>query len=134
MALVDEGTKKPQAGRVLPSFAMHKAQEIYAQGRFIRGSPPVETCSPSRAGPRFGVFRGDATCLSGDMRHAGFPDFQAATLQRVADIESLGRTRELVAKDLVLGGKYEVRKPEKGGGGTGGVGDYASLEIRLSSS
>jgi hypothetical protein len=30
------------------------------------------------------------------------------TLQRIADIESLGRTRELVAKDLVLGGKYKI--------------------------
>jgi hypothetical protein len=29
-------------------------------------------------------------------------------LQRISDIESLGRTREVVAKDLVLGGKYKI--------------------------
>lgn len=37
----------------------------------------------------------------------GFDELLEATLQRISDIESLGRTRELVAKDLVLGGKYK---------------------------
>lgn len=37
----------------------------------------------------------------------GFDDHLEATLQRINDIESLGRTREIVAKDLVLGGKYK---------------------------
>jgi len=38
----------------------------------------------------------------------GFEEHLEATLQRIADIESLGRTREIVAKDLVLGGKYKI--------------------------
>jgi hypothetical protein len=38
----------------------------------------------------------------------GFDELLDATLQRISDIESLGRTRELVAKDLVLGGKYKI--------------------------
>ncbi|OBT54789.1 hypothetical protein VE04_04130 [Pseudogymnoascus sp. 24MN13] len=46
----------------------------------------------------------------------GFRDYLDATLQRINDIESLGRTRELVAKDLVLGGKYVISQ-EKGGFG-----------------
>ncbi|CAK7902929.1 hypothetical protein CAAN3_06S04280 [[Candida] anglica] len=41
-----------------------------------------------------------------------FDDLLEETMQRVADIESLGRTRELVAKDLVLGGKYQIKKQE----------------------
>lgn len=38
----------------------------------------------------------------------GFDDHLEKTLQRISDIESLGRTREIVAKDLVLGGKYKI--------------------------
>ncbi len=38
----------------------------------------------------------------------GFEEHLEATLQRISDIESLGRTREIVAKDLVLGGKYKI--------------------------
>ncbi|PBP24579.1 hypothetical protein BUE80_DR004390 [Diplocarpon rosae] len=38
----------------------------------------------------------------------GFDEHLAKTLQRISDIESLGRTRELVAKDLVRGGTYRM--------------------------
>lgn len=40
----------------------------------------------------------------------GFNELLNQTLSRVDAIESLGRTRELVAKDLVLGGKYLIQK------------------------
>lgn len=39
----------------------------------------------------------------------GFDDFLEETADRVSAIESLGRTRELVAKDLVEGGKYTIK-------------------------
>ncbi|KAJ0328407.1 hypothetical protein COL5a_005186 [Colletotrichum fioriniae] len=45
----------------------------------------------------------------------GFRDHLEATIQRIGDIESLGRTRELVAKDLVLGGKYQIVRDGKNG-------------------
>ncbi len=38
----------------------------------------------------------------------GFEEHLQATLDRISAIESLGRTRELVAKDLV-DGKYKIR-------------------------
>ncbi|KAF5103073.1 hypothetical protein D0Z00_000051 [Geotrichum galactomycetum] len=45
----------------------------------------------------------------------GFDDLLAETQDRVSAIESLGRTRELVAKDLVLNGTYKIdMKTEKG--------------------
>lgn len=44
----------------------------------------------------------------------GFDDFLQATLDRIGDIESLGRTRELTIKDLWEGGKYRV-KMQSGG-------------------
>lgn len=39
----------------------------------------------------------------------GFDDHLEATLERIGDIESLGRTRELTIKDLWNGGKYKVQ-------------------------
>jgi hypothetical protein len=47
-------------------------------------------------------------------KEPGFREYLDATLVRIADIESLGRTREIVAKDLVQGGKY-IFKTQKGG-------------------
>lgn len=44
----------------------------------------------------------------------GFDELLDQTLLRVGDIESLGRTREVVFKDLVLGGRINVHKSEKG--------------------
>ena len=50
-------------------------------------------------------------------RQPGFRDHLSKTQDRIDAIESLGRTRELVAKDLVLGGTYEIgREPGAGGG------------------
>lgn len=38
----------------------------------------------------------------------GFEKFLNATLDRIGDIESLGRTKELTFKDLWEGGKYRI--------------------------
>ncbi|PPJ59230.1 hypothetical protein CBER1_05325 [Cercospora berteroae] len=43
----------------------------------------------------------------------GFDEFLEATLERIGDIESLGRTRELTIKDLWDGGKYRVKMQDK---------------------
>lgn len=43
----------------------------------------------------------------------GFDEFLEATLDRIGDIESLGRTRELTIKDLWDGGKYRVKMQDK---------------------
>ncbi|KAI0462788.1 hypothetical protein LJB42_003589 [Komagataella kurtzmanii] len=40
----------------------------------------------------------------------GFDELLNETIERVSEIESLGRTRELVAKDLLLGGHYTVQE------------------------
>ena len=39
----------------------------------------------------------------------GFDKHLQKTLDRISAIESLGRTREIVAKDLVGGGNYRVK-------------------------
>lgn len=57
----------------------------------------------------------------------GFREHLEATLDRISAIESLGRTREIVAKDLVGGGKYRVKVVE--GGGHDGKGVVRELEV-----
>ena len=60
----------------------------------------------------------------------GFAEHLEKTLQRISDIESLGRTRELVAKDLVLGGRYVVLLLFHFGLVVGGAGESESKSKR----
>lgn len=57
----------------------------------------------------------------------GFREHLDATLERISAIESLGRTREVVAKDLVRGGKYRVKVVK--GGERGGQGVVTEMEV-----
>ncbi|KAI0891922.1 hypothetical protein F4806DRAFT_481142 [Annulohypoxylon nitens] len=116
LALVDkeeemEQTYDPDKGHVLPWYRMHKAQEIMTRADFIRDFDrlnffTITSTAQVRASsvPMHRAFR--EICAE-----PGFREFLQDTLERIAAIESLGRTRELVAKDLVLGGKYQISKP-----------------------
>ncbi|KAI0418924.1 hypothetical protein F5X98DRAFT_336703 [Xylaria grammica] len=120
-ALVDkeeemDKTYDPETGHVLPSFQMHKAQQVMTRADFIRELDrlnlfTITSTAQVRASsvPMHRAFK--EICSE-----PGFRQFLEDTLQRISDIESLGRTRELVAKDLVLGGKYEIaRAPDRSG-------------------
>jgi len=52
---------------------------------------------------------------------AGFREHLQAALDRTSEIENLGRTREIVVKDLVRGGRYSVVNAGGGWGGRGGL-------------
>jgi hypothetical protein len=118
-ALVDEeaemdSTYDPKLGHILPSFPLHKAQQIMTRSDFIRPLDRLNMFSITsdarvRASsvPMHRAFRQIVA-------EPGFREHLQATIDRIAAIESLGRTRELVAKDLVLGGQYEVRKVSGG--------------------
>lgn len=122
LALIDQereldNTYDPLIGHNLPSFPMHKAQEIQTRADFVRQLDRMNLFTiTSDAQMR---------AASVPMHHAfreicalpGFREHLEKTNDRIAAIESLGRTRELVAKDLVLGGKYEISKE---GGWNGG--------------
>ncbi|EGS22160.1 uncharacterized protein CTHT_0016770 [Thermochaetoides thermophila DSM 1495] len=114
-ALVDkeaemEKTYDPETGHVLPSFPLHKAQEIMTRADFVRALDRLNLFSITSDA--------QVRASSVPMHHAfreivaqpGFREHLQATIDRIAAIESLGRTRELVAKDLVHGAKYEIRK------------------------
>ncbi|KAI4597720.1 hypothetical protein KJ359_003995 [Pestalotiopsis sp. 9143b] len=112
-ALVDkeddmDKTYDDVTGHMLPWFPMHKAQQIMTRSDFIRDLDrlnlyTITSTAQVRASsvPMHRAFK--EICAE-----PGFRQFLDDTNERIAAIESLGRTRELVAKDLVLGGKYEI--------------------------
>jgi hypothetical protein len=107
-------TYDPVKGHMLPWFPMHKAQEIQTRADFVRQLDRMNLFTITSSA--------QMRASSVPMHHAfreicaipGFREHLEATIDRISAIESLGRTRELVAKDLVLGGKYEVSKEGSG--------------------
>ena len=120
LALVDKEaemdlTYDAETGHVLPWFPMHKAQEIMTRADFIRELDrqnlfTITSTAQVRASsvPMHRAFK--EICAE-----PGFRTFLEDTLDRISAIESLGRTRELVAKDLVFGGRYEYTRDPKSG-------------------
>ena len=114
-ALVDkeeemDKTYDPHTGHILPTFPFHEAQQIMTRCDFIRRLDSLNLFSITATA--------DVRASSVPMHRAfkeicsqpGFREHLEATIKRISDIESLGRTRELVAKDLVLGGEYQIGK------------------------
>ncbi|EFX06101.1 hypothetical protein CMQ_4170 [Grosmannia clavigera kw1407] len=91
-----------------PSFALHEAQQIMTRADFVREMDRRNLFTITSQGH----VRAASVPMQAALRQiCGMPGFREhldATVQRISDIESLGRTRELVAKDLVLGGRYEL--------------------------
>jgi hypothetical protein len=112
-ALVDkesemDETYDPQIGHVLPSFPLHKAQEIMTRADLIREFDALNLfCITSTA---------DVRASSVPMHRAlreicsdpGFRTHLEATIRRLDDIESLSKTRELIARHLVLSGRHDI--------------------------
>ncbi|KAK4218365.1 hypothetical protein QBC37DRAFT_305822 [Rhypophila decipiens] len=125
-ALVDkeaemEKTYDAEHGHVLPSFALHEAQQIMTRADFIRQLDRLNLFSiTSRAQVRASSVPMHLA-FQQIVAQPGFRQHLQETIDRIAAIESLGRTRELVAKDLVFGGRYKIRKvPKEVDGGPGG--------------
>ncbi|KAG5924131.1 hypothetical protein E4U60_001445 [Claviceps pazoutovae] len=101
-------TYDPSQGHILPSYPFHIAQEIMTRCDFIRDLDSLNLFTITD--------KAEVRASSVPMQRAfreicsqpGFKQHLENTIERIAAIESLGRTRELVAKDLVLGGKYRI--------------------------
>ncbi|KAI9736603.1 MAG: hypothetical protein M1834_000807 [Cirrosporium novae-zelandiae] len=103
-----EANHDPSKGLVLPQIPLHEARQIMTRADFIQSYDHIN------------IFTIDSNAMvradSVPMQHAfreicsqpGFDEHLEATLDRISAIESLGRTRELVAKDFVQGEKYHV--------------------------
>ncbi|KAK4140447.1 uncharacterized protein C8A04DRAFT_14950 [Dichotomopilus funicola] len=114
-ALVDkekemETTYDPVVGHVLPSFPLFQAQEIMTRVDFVRAFDRLNLFSITSDAHVRASSVPMHLAFQEIVAQPGFREHLQGTIDRIAAIESLGRTRELVAKDLVLGGKYEIRK------------------------
>lgn len=112
-ALVDKEasmsqTYDPQIGHILPEIPLHEARQIMTRADFIQSYDHDNIFTiDSRA-----MVRADSVPMMNAFREIcameNFDEHLEGTLERIGDIESLGRTRELTIKDLWDEGKYQV--------------------------
>ena len=100
----------------LPEIPLHKAREIMTRADFIKSYDHINIFTIDAQA----MVRADSVPMQRAFRQIcnepGFEEHLKATLDRIAAIESLGRTREIVAKDLMTG-KYTVSgRPDQGDG------------------
>jgi hypothetical protein len=105
----------PEIGRVLPEFPLHSARYIMTRADFIRQHHDLSIFAINAKA----MVRADSVPMQRAFDEIcsapGFEKFLDATLERIGNIESLGRTKELTFKDLWEGGKYKITtKDHKG--------------------
>ncbi|KAI4117117.1 MAG: hypothetical protein LQ338_007615 [Usnochroma carphineum] len=105
-ALVDQEKAQgsvydPEIGRILPQIPLHKAREIMTRADFIKDYDHINIFTIDAQA----MVRADSVPMLNAFRQIcgeeGFEEHLQATLDRISAIESLGRTREIVAKDLI---------------------------------
>lgn len=111
-ALVDQekalvGKCDPNRSHQLPQIPLHKAREIMTRADFIQDYDHTNIFTIDAQA----MVRADSTPMQNAFRQIcgeeGFEAHLQATLNRISAIGSLGRTREIVAKDLIHG-KYKL--------------------------
>lgn len=110
-----EKTYDPQHGHILPEFPLHQARFIMTRADFIRPHHELSIFAIDR----HAMVRADSVPMQRAFNEVcsepGFEKFLEATLDRIGDIESLGRTKELTLKDLWEGGKYQIITKDRKG-------------------
>ncbi|TAQ86753.1 hypothetical protein B7494_g4914 [Chlorociboria aeruginascens] len=93
----------------IPQIPLHKAREIMTRADFIQSYDHINLFTITSTA----FVRADSVPMQRAFRiicgEDGFAQHLERTLDRIGAIESLGRTREIVAKDLVEGSKYNIR-------------------------
>src|SRR5215469_16885675 len=98
-----ESSYHPDDGsHMIPQIPLHKARQIMTRADFIQSYDHINLFTITSNA----FVRADSVPMQRAFRticsEEGFNEHLEATLQRISDIESLGRTREIIAKDLVL--------------------------------
>jgi hypothetical protein len=99
----------PVEGHKLPELPLHKAMEVMTRTDFIQkyDHDNIFTIDSD------GRLRADSVPMMNAFREIsnadGFAEYLEETMNRIGDIESLGRTREITIKDLWNGGKYNFQ-------------------------
>jgi hypothetical protein len=113
-ALVDLKTPvlDSKGNHTIPTMPLHLARQTMTRADFIQSYDhdnlfTIDASGQVRADsvPMMRAFR--AVCSQ-----EGFDTILEETLERIGDIESLGRTREVTIKDLWDGGKYRFQVGE----------------------
>ncbi|KUJ14904.1 uncharacterized protein LY89DRAFT_649490 [Mollisia scopiformis] len=110
-------TSLDDGSHIIPQIPLHIARQIMTRADFIKDYDHVNLFTITSEA----YVRADSVPMQRAFRQIcgeeGFDEHLEKTLQRINDIESLGRTREVVAKDLVLGGRYKflMREGERRG-------------------
>ncbi|KXL49365.1 hypothetical protein M433DRAFT_75413 [Acidomyces richmondensis BFW] len=103
-----EETYHPVKGHILPQMPLHEARQVMTRADFIQQYDAINVFTIDSSA----MVRADSVPMMNAFREIcaeeGFDEHLAATLERIGDIESLGRTRELTIKDLWNKGKYKV--------------------------
>ncbi|OQE20022.1 hypothetical protein PENSTE_c014G02357 [Penicillium steckii] len=120
-------TYDPERGHILPEIPLHEAREIMTRADFIQSYDHENIFTiDSRA-----MVRADSVPMQLAFREIcaieGFDKHLDLTLERIGDIESLGRTRELTIKDLWNSGKYRIVVRDTRGNESGTV-EFAVAE------
>ncbi len=120
-ALVDQEKAQgsqydPETGRILPQIPLHKARQIMTRADFIKDYDHINIFTIDAQA----MVRADSVPMLNAFREIcseeGFEEHLQGTLDRISAIESLGRTREIVAKDLIEN-IYQIQgRPDKGEG------------------
>lgn len=99
---------KEEKGHILPEIPLHEAREIMTRADFIQSYDHINIFTIDAKA----MVRADSVPMQNAFRQIcaeeGFDKHLEATLDRISAIESLGRTREIVAKDLVSG-TYQIK-------------------------
>lgn len=104
----------PPKDHKLPELPLWRARQIMTRNDYIQqyDNLNIFTIDSSNS-----FVRADSVpMMRGFLEISSQPGFQKLldeTLERVAEIESLGRTREIVAKDLFLGSQYRIKKDDE---------------------
>lgn len=114
-------TYDEKLGHILPEIPLHQARYIMTRADFIRQHHELSIFAiDSHA-----RVRADSVPMQRAFNEVcsepGFEKFLEATLDRIGDIESLGRTKELTFKDLWEGGKYKITTKDRKGNEVGVV-------------
>ncbi|KAL5357857.1 hypothetical protein BJX96DRAFT_28994 [Aspergillus floccosus] len=122
-----EKTYDPKLGHILPEIPLHKAREIMTRADFIQSYDHENIFTiDSRA-----MVRADSVPMQNAFREIcswpGFDEHLENTLERIGDIESLGRTRELTIKDLWNQGKYQLAMRDHKGRESG-IAEFSVVE------
>ncbi|KAI0393189.1 hypothetical protein F5Y17DRAFT_324416 [Xylariaceae sp. FL0594] len=135
-ALVDreDAMRRAGTGGRLPQIPIHEAQQIMTNAAWIKEHEHNNIFTIHSDG----MVQADSVAMQHAMREIcetpGFDEHLRATLDRLDEIESLQRTREITLKDLRDNGEYRADVRKKTGDGMSDTGTVVSIRLEQAGS